>query len=133
MNANGLSSNAAVWQFIRFLAVGGAAAVTYVTACTILVAVFPKHGGLISIIVHCSLIPISFFFQRNVAFRSIGPAVKQFLGYFAVQLVSIFLSTAIMARFLTDDMILNGVIFVMIASLAAISSFCIYRVVIFSS
>jgi putative flippase GtrA len=126
-------ANNEVWrQFLRFIAIGGSAAATYVIACTLLLAAFPGHGSIISIAVHCSLIPITFFFQRNVAFRSMGPIARQFLGYFTVQLVTICVSTLLLAHFLTENSILNALTFVTIAGTAAVLSFCIYKFIVFS-
>lgn len=129
-----LPGNAEVWrQFLRFVAIGGSAAATYVVLCTLLLAAFPGHGNLISIAVHCSLIPITFYLQRNVAFRSMGPIAKQFLGYFSVQLLTIFVSTSLLARFLTDSVTLNALTFVLISGTAAVLSFCIYKCIVFST
>jgi putative flippase GtrA len=134
VSARDLSSNAEVWrQFLRFLAIGGSAAASYVILCTLLLRAFPGHGSAISIAVHCSLIPVTFFFQRNVAFRSLGPIAKQFLGYFTVQLITIFVSTSLLARYLTDNSVLNALTFITISGTAAVLSFCIYKFIVFAT
>jgi putative flippase GtrA len=118
-------------QFLRFLIVGGSSAATYVVACTTLAYLFFEYRAAISVAVHCALIPITFFFQRHVTFRSSGAFAKQFLGYFTLQAFSISVSTALLARFLTDRPYLNAVTYLTIAGLAAIVSFAVCKFLVF--
>lgn len=116
---------------LRFLLVGGLGAFAYVAISTVLTNYFPSHGAIISIVVYGVSIPIVYFFQRSFTFRSSGPVLRQFAGYFAVQLISITISTHLFARFLSGNMLTDGALFIVISVGAAIVSFLICRFVVF--
>jgi len=118
-------------SLLRFLLVGGISALAYVVTCTVLTHFFPEHGALISITVYSISIPIVYGFQRNFTFRSSGPVLKQFAGYFAVQLVSISTSTHLFARYLSGNVVTDGALFVAISLGAAVVSYLICRFIVF--
>lgn len=117
---------------LRFLLVGGLGALGYVFTSTVLTHFFPDHGAIISIVVYGISIPIVYVFQRSFTFRSSGSVLRQFAGYFAVQLISITVSTHLFARFLSGNVLNDGVLFIAISVGAAIMSFLICRFVVFA-
>ena len=127
-----LKSGKTHFVLIRFLFVGCLLTATYVIICTALAAVLLKHRFFISVGVHSALIPIGFLLQRNVAFRSDGTPHRQFLRYTALQIFSITASSAVLTHLLVENPFINAAIFTAIAGLAALVSFLICRLFVFS-
>jgi putative flippase GtrA len=119
-------------KLVMFLLVGGATAGLYASICTALVAPLPEWRAAISIAVHAFMIPIAFFGQRRLTFRSANPPLGEFVRYASLQIASITFSTWLLVRLVTNSPYLNVVVFLMIAGLAAIISFFICNTAIFN-
>jgi len=118
---------------LMFLLVGGSAAGFYALSCTFLLSWLPGWRATISIGVHASLIPIVFFVQRRLTFRSTNPALYELAKYAGLQISSICISTTLLVRLVTQNPYLNVAIFLMIAGLAAIISYSICNLFIFKA
>lgn len=125
-------ASATAAKLLRFLAVGGASALAYAAICTGLVALFPGAGTLIGIAVHAALIPLAFYGHRRFAFKSDGKLLREFVGYAALQLASIAISTALLARLVGDNALHNLLAFLAIAAAAALVSFVILNTLVFA-
>ncbi len=112
-----------VRRVLTFLAVGCTSATVYASLCSLLLQRFPGYDSFISISVYVGLIPPGFFAQRYFTFRSNGSLLREFFAYSSLQVSSIVLSTALLVRLLTGNPVINLVIFLIIAGLAAIFNF----------
>ncbi len=119
-------------ELLRFLLTGGAGAVLYVAISTAALAHLPLSAAAIGIGTHAALIPLMFFAQRTLAFRSRGSAPAEFAKYALLQIASISASTLLFARFASDDWKFNAVVFTVIAGASAVLSYLICRAAIFS-
>ena len=119
-------------KLLRFLLVGGSAAAIYALACTLLVNWLPDWRAAISIGVHAMMIPIAFFAQRRLTFRSSNPPLEEFAQYAGLQIASNSISTWALVRLVTTSPYLNIAVFLMIAGFAAIISYFICNTLIFS-
>jgi putative flippase GtrA len=115
----------------RFLAVGGIAALTYATACTLIVQAFPDHKTAIGIGVNFVLIPIVFLAQRRLTFQSDGNWLREFLQYGGLQIASTAISTWTLVHFVTGNPYLDLIAFLAIAAFAAIITYVVCHSVIF--
>lgn len=118
-------------RLARFLIVGGLAALTYATICTLLVQAFPEHKTAIGIGVNLALIPIVFLAQRHLTFRSDGHWLRELLQYGGLQVASTAISTWTLVRFVTGNPYLDMIAFLAIAALAAIITYALCHSVIF--
>jgi putative flippase GtrA len=118
-------------KIIAFLLVGGTAAVTYSSVCTLLVHWFPAYKFLISVGVHACIIPIAFMGQRNLTFQSSGRIAREFPQYAMLQMASIIASASLLVWFVSTNPLYNFILFLMIAGCAATISFVTCNFVIF--
>jgi putative flippase GtrA len=132
MDKAGRIDSTSLRKLFTFLLVGGLAAGTYSLVCTALVHWLPAWRAAISISVHTTLIPIAYFAQRRLTFQSENPPLCEFAQYAGLQIISICLSTALLVRLVTESPYVNIAIFLMIAGLAAIISYFICNIFIFS-
>ena len=110
-------------RLVTFLAVGCTSASVYAGLCSVLLQRYIGCDSLISISVYVGLVPPGFLAQRYFTFRSSGSVLREFFAYASLQVLSIFLSTALLVSLLTGDAVINLVIFLIIAGLAAIINF----------
>lgn len=118
-------------KVLSFFAVGTLSAGLYAAACALLVLWLPTWKTAIMIAVYTALIPIAFFAQRRLTFRSSGPVLREMIEYGGLQIASVVVSTWLLGRFVTGDPLRNLAVFLLIAGLAAILSFAVCNSLIF--
>ena len=124
-------ARALLGRVIRFLAVGGTSALLYSIASALLVEwrwLGPQAAG---IVCYTLAIPLAFLAQRRFTFASKGAPGREFGAYAALQVVVLAVSTAFIAPFIGDSLMLNAVVFLIFGLSAAFVSFVICQTLIF--
>lgn len=129
--SGGMIGTTTAWTFVRFLAVGGSAALVYAGVCAVLTSYFPGSAILIGVAVHAMLIPVAFWGHRRLTFASRADALQEFARYAALQLASITLSSAALAGFARGEPLFDLLVFLLVAATAAVVSFVICNVFVF--
>ena len=102
------------------------------STCTYLTYISPSKQSAITIGVYLALIPPSFFAQRYLTFRSQGPVLNEIASYFLVQIAAIVISTILLTRLVTNNPIVNSIVFLTIGGIAAVLSYVVCNGLVFS-
>jgi putative flippase GtrA len=117
--------------FLRFLIVGGTFSLSYslLTAALINFANAPAFA--VTVVVYLLCIPAAFYAQKHVAFRMEHTQGSAFVTYFATQVGSLVIVSAITTRFVTKVFWIDTAILLVTAGSAAVLSYVIGRFITF--
>lgn len=116
---------------MRFLLVGGLAALAYSMVTAALVSRLPQSPALISALVWLAFLPPVFWCHRHFTFQGRQPR-KQALGLYALtQAFSIAIVSLASALFVSHDLWLDLGVYLTASAVAAVVSFALNHILIF--
>lgn len=118
---------------LRFLLVGGTAAVAYALVTAALVGRSALPPALVSVLVWLAFIPPVFWCHRRFTFRR-RQARKGALGLYALtQALSLAIVAAAGALFVTQDMLVDTAVYLAASALAAVTSYALNHALVFAA
>jgi putative flippase GtrA len=115
----------------RFLLVGGSFSLGYAITTAGLINLAAAPPLLTSVLVYLLCIPLAFLAQRNFAFRTETRGLWAFAGYAGTQVFSLIFVSSLTSRHVSNDFVLDAVLYLVTAGAAAAVSYLICRYIIF--
>jgi len=117
--------------FFRFLLVGGSFSLGYALIMAALIRFAGAPPLATSIVIYLICIPLAFLAQKRLAFRADTTGRGAVWIYGGTQVVSLAFVSLITSRFVTRDFVLDTILYLVTAGVAAVISFLICRYIIF--
>lgn len=117
--------------FLRFASVGACFGVLYSCSTAFLVDVMGYPAYLTSVILYLACVPAAYLVQKRVTFRLEQVRRAAFPIYFATQLLCLTIIAAITTRYVTGNIVLDTMLFMVTAGATAILSFAVSKLIAF--
>lgn len=130
---SGRVDRTALWQAVRFLIVGGMAALGYIVVATVLetLAAFPAWAA--SVLGYASMIGPAYMGHRLFAFRATTEHKQSFPRYLSVQILCLVLSGVFAGLLSGMTALYPAIIYVAVAAILAVVSFVLTRLWVFAA